>query len=135
MNVKLYLVVEPPPGTFLRQSLFGWLDSKFFPIITHTRSSNLVLFLEGGLWWSRLLIKPVQRCLKYPLLLEQILQLTPPDHPDLAQLENAKMGMMAVADAINEVSLQTQSPIPPKSKFKDLKPNLVHSRPPCAPST
>lgn len=49
-----------------------------------------------------LLIKPVQRCLKYPLLLDQILQLTPPDHPDRHQLEEAKIGMIAVADSINE---------------------------------
>ncbi|KAG0148406.1 hypothetical protein CROQUDRAFT_654910 [Cronartium quercuum f. sp. fusiforme G11] len=49
-----------------------------------------------------LLIKPVQRCLKYPLLLDQILQLTPLGHPDRAQLERAKAGMIAVADSINE---------------------------------
>ncbi|KAH9811616.1 hypothetical protein DFH28DRAFT_900641 [Melampsora americana] len=49
-----------------------------------------------------LLIKPVQRCLKYPLLLDQILQLTPSNHPDRHRLEEAKIGMIAVADSINE---------------------------------
>ncbi|EGG03819.1 uncharacterized protein MELLADRAFT_109034 [Melampsora larici-populina 98AG31] len=51
---------------------------------------------------SSLLIKPVQRCMKYPLLLDQISQLTPLDHPDRHQLEEAKNGMIAVADSINE---------------------------------
>lgn len=51
----------------------------------------------------RLLIKPIQRCLKYPLLLQQIIELTDGDHPDYFNLQRARANMVAVADAINEV--------------------------------
>ncbi|PLW49978.1 hypothetical protein PCASD_01312 [Puccinia coronata f. sp. avenae] len=49
-----------------------------------------------------LLIKPVQRCLKYSLLLDQIIKYTEPDDPDLSSLIQARDGMVTVADTINE---------------------------------
>jgi len=49
-----------------------------------------------------LLIKPVQRCLKYSLLLDQIIKYTEADDPDLSSLIQARDGMVAVADGINE---------------------------------
>lgn len=52
---------------------------------------------------ASLLIKPVQRCLKYPLLLNQILEKTPRSHPDYANLQLANEQMLAVAAHINEV--------------------------------
>ncbi|GAA5994924.1 uncharacterized protein JCM10292_004432 [Rhodotorula paludigena] len=51
---------------------------------------------------ASLLIKPVQRCLKYPLLLDQILALTPDDHPDRVSLQRANTDMLMVAEHINE---------------------------------
>ncbi|GAA5899556.1 uncharacterized protein JCM6883_005259 [Sporobolomyces salmoneus] len=51
---------------------------------------------------ASLLIKPVQRCLKYPLLLDQILSATPEDHSDREALQRANTDMLVVADAINE---------------------------------
>ncbi|GAA5895147.1 hypothetical protein JCM5296_000894 [Sporobolomyces johnsonii] len=51
---------------------------------------------------ASLLIKPVQRCLKYPLLLDQILAMTPNDHPDRASLQRANTDMLMVAEHINE---------------------------------
>ncbi|GAA6001811.1 hypothetical protein JCM10207_002331 [Rhodosporidiobolus poonsookiae] len=51
---------------------------------------------------ASLLIKPVQRCLKYPLLLDQILALTPEFHPDLPLLQRANTDMLMVAEHINE---------------------------------
>ncbi|KAK4705756.1 hypothetical protein P7C70_g450, partial [Phenoliferia sp. Uapishka_3] len=51
---------------------------------------------------ASLLIKPVQRCLKYPLLLNQILAATPTDHPDYANLERANRDMLNVAGHIND---------------------------------
>ncbi|RPA78819.1 hypothetical protein BJ508DRAFT_151588 [Ascobolus immersus RN42] len=48
-----------------------------------------------------LLIKPVQRVLKYPLLLTQLLECTPDDHPDYTALELASSGIKSVADSIN----------------------------------
>ncbi|KAH8147345.1 uncharacterized protein LAJ45_08501 [Morchella importuna] len=50
-----------------------------------------------------LLIKPVQRILKYPLLLTQLLECTPRNHPDFIQLEVAAKEMKFVADRINEM--------------------------------
>ncbi|KAM0789329.1 hypothetical protein ACM66B_000164 [Microbotryomycetes sp. NB124-2] len=49
-----------------------------------------------------LLIKPVQRALKYPLLLDQILALTPEDHPDRHDLLRANEMILGVAEHINE---------------------------------
>lgn len=52
---------------------------------------------------ASLLIKPVQRCLKYPLLLDQILAVTPLNHPDRANLQRANDQVLLVAEHINEV--------------------------------
>ncbi|GAA6047316.1 hypothetical protein JCM3770_001883 [Rhodotorula araucariae] len=52
---------------------------------------------------ASLLIKPVQRCLKYPLLLDQILAVTPETHPDRIALQRANAEMLMVAEHINEV--------------------------------
>ncbi|GAN04312.1 hypothetical protein MAM1_0060c03772 [Mucor ambiguus] len=50
-----------------------------------------------------LLIKPVQRVLKYPLLLREILSLTPPTHIDHDDLSAAVKEIQEVADNINEI--------------------------------
>jgi hypothetical protein len=50
-----------------------------------------------------LLIKPVQRVLKYPLLLKDSLSCTPTDHPDFAALRIACKEMSFVVGGINEV--------------------------------
>ncbi|KIY44341.1 hypothetical protein FISHEDRAFT_77544 [Fistulina hepatica ATCC 64428] len=50
-----------------------------------------------------LLIKPVQRFLKYPLLLSTLISCTPPDHPDLPDLVKAKALVEEMAARINEV--------------------------------
>lgn len=49
-----------------------------------------------------LLVKPVQRILKYPLLLQQLLESTPTDHPDRESLEKAVKETMNVSHRINE---------------------------------
>ncbi|KAB7505438.1 Dynamin-binding protein [Armadillidium nasatum] len=48
------------------------------------------------------LIKPVQRVLKYPLFIDSLLQNTPATHPDFKNLEAAKNQMLNVAKEINE---------------------------------
>lgn len=50
-----------------------------------------------------LLIKPVQRVLKYPLLLRQIISATDESHPDRPNLVAALDQLQVVADNINEV--------------------------------
>lgn len=50
-----------------------------------------------------MLIKPVQRVLKYPLLLEDLLKQTPASHPDYANLKKASVTVRSLADEINEI--------------------------------
>ncbi|KAI8334159.1 hypothetical protein EDC96DRAFT_525492 [Choanephora cucurbitarum] len=50
-----------------------------------------------------LLIKPVQRVLKYPLLLRELLVLTPSTHDDYDNLSAAVKEIQDVADNINEI--------------------------------
>ncbi|KAL7751283.1 hypothetical protein RI367_003142 [Sorochytrium milnesiophthora] len=54
--------------------------------------------------WSleSLLIKPVQRVLKYPLLLQQLVKATPEQHDDYPALQKVLSDMQKVADRINE---------------------------------
>ncbi|KDN46985.1 hypothetical protein K437DRAFT_256005 [Tilletiaria anomala UBC 951] len=51
---------------------------------------------------ASLLIKPVQRVLKYPLLLRQILKSTDPQADDYSALERALADLEALAERINE---------------------------------
>ena len=50
-----------------------------------------------------LLIKPVQRVLKYPLLLDKIVESTPDSHPDYQEVYSAKEAIAKVAQDINEI--------------------------------
>lgn len=69
--------------------------------------------------WSleSLLIKPVQRILKYPLMLHSLLEATPPDHPDYTALVWAEKEVRMVADRINELK-----------KRKDILEKIVRKR-------
>jgi len=64
-----------------------------------------------------LLIKPVQRVLKYPLLIQQILNSTSSTHPDYNNLVLAFDEIQGVADEINQVK-----------KRKDLADNIITGR-------
>ncbi|KAL8928257.1 MAG: hypothetical protein Q9208_001967 [Pyrenodesmia sp. 3 TL-2023] len=50
-----------------------------------------------------LLVKPVQRILKYPLLLDQLLEATPENHPDYLKLDIASREMKGISMRINEM--------------------------------
>ena len=50
-----------------------------------------------------LLVKPVQRILKYPLLLDQLLEVTPENHPDFIKLDVAAREMKGISMRINEM--------------------------------
>lgn len=50
-----------------------------------------------------LLVKPVQRVLKYPLLLDQLLEVTPENHPDYNHLDVAAREMKGISMRINEM--------------------------------
>ncbi|KAF9147414.1 hypothetical protein BG015_010964 [Linnemannia schmuckeri] len=66
---------------------------------------------------ASLLIKPVQRVLKYPLLINQIHALTPSDHQDFESLANVQKEMLLVAEEINEIK-----------KRKDIVEKIVGSK-------
>jgi hypothetical protein len=66
---------------------------------------------------ASLLIKPVQRVLKYPLLIEQIISSTSPSHEDYNNLVLAFNEIQAVADDINQVK-----------KRRDLADELITGR-------
>ncbi|EFN64992.1 Dynamin-binding protein [Camponotus floridanus] len=51
---------------------------------------------------SSILIKPVQRILKYPLMLYELIKCTEDNHPDKAAIEEAWKAMTNVASYINE---------------------------------
>lgn len=50
-----------------------------------------------------LLIKPVQRVLKYPLLLEKLVETTIDTHPDYKVIRSAQEAIARVAQDINEI--------------------------------
>ncbi|ORZ06291.1 hypothetical protein BCR41DRAFT_311662, partial [Lobosporangium transversale] len=52
---------------------------------------------------ASMLIKPVQRVLKYPLLINQIHALTPPDHVDFESIASLQKEMLHIAEEINDI--------------------------------
>lgn len=75
-----------------------------------------------------LLVKPVQRILKYPLLLQQLLETTPADHPDHKMLEAAVKETMNVSHRINEAKKRAdlvESIVNRKRKESDVRSGLA----------
>ncbi|KAJ9602430.1 hypothetical protein H2200_012972 [Cladophialophora chaetospira] len=60
--------------------------------------------------WSldALLVKPIQRITKYPLLLNQLLEATPDTHPDIEFVRRATIEITEVNVRINEVKKHTE---------------------------
>eukprot|EP00698_Gefionella_okellyi_P014851 TRINITY_DN4134_c0_g7_i1.p1 TRINITY_DN4134_c0_g7~~TRINITY_DN4134_c0_g7_i1.p1 ORF type:complete len:618 (-),score=121.76 TRINITY_DN4134_c0_g7_i1:980-2833(-) len=56
----------------------------------------------GGLELPALLITPVQRLARYPLLLGDLIKYTEPTHPDYKQLDEALMKLKEIATRVNE---------------------------------
>ncbi|MCJ1404942.1 hypothetical protein MMC11_008168 [Xylographa trunciseda] len=50
-----------------------------------------------------LLVKPVQRILKYPLLLKELVEVTPENHPDFTMLDTVAREMVGVSKRINDM--------------------------------
>ena len=72
-----------------------------------------------------LLVKPVQRILKYPLLLDQLIEVTPVNHPDYTALDVAAREMKGISMRINEMKkradLMEQVNKPRKRKESDVR--------------
>ncbi|KAF4555257.1 RhoGAP domain-containing protein 7 [Elsinoe fawcettii] len=75
-----------------------------------------------------LLVKPVQRILKYPLLLQQLLAVTPPDHPDHAALSRSVIESTNVSQRINDAKRRAdlvESIVQRKKKDTDVRSGLA----------
>ena len=74
-----------------------------------------------------LLVKPVQRIMKYPLLLTQLIEATPEDHPDLTALKNSFRLVTELNSQINETKKQAdlvQQALTRKRKESDVRNGL-----------
>lgn len=69
----------------------------FYNCTEYTKETTTAWTLDS------LLIKPVQRLLKYPLLLKNLLSVTVSSHPDYANVRQALFEYEVVADRINSV--------------------------------
>ena len=72
-----------------------------------------------------LLVKPVQRLLKYPLLLDQLVEVTPENHPDFTALDIASREMKGISMRINDMKRRAdileQVTQPRKRKESDVR--------------
>ncbi|KAF9494134.1 hypothetical protein BDN71DRAFT_1449211 [Pleurotus eryngii] len=73
------------------------------PLSTYLALTQRIASTHSHAWdLPSLLIKPVQRLLKYPLLIQAIIDATPPSHSDYQHLKEAKERTEEVARAVNE---------------------------------
>ncbi|KAJ7072944.1 hypothetical protein C8F01DRAFT_266392 [Mycena amicta] len=79
-----------------------WLPSTPQLTAYHTQTRDLASSLSHAWDLASLLIKPVQRLLKYSLLLDAIIEATSPTHPDRTHLVSARTAIEQVAYAVNE---------------------------------
>ena len=82
------------------------LSDKDCPEKIKTFLSHCQTEIQGktGAWdLGSLVIKPVQRILKYPLLIKQLLKETNEEHADYMDLEKALTSLESMADKINEI--------------------------------
>jgi hypothetical protein len=56
-----------------------------------------------------LLVKPVQRLLKYPLLLQTLKDVTPPTHDDYNDIEAARQGIIDISNRINDLKKRQET--------------------------
>jgi hypothetical protein len=75
-------------------------------MISFINQTKAIASTHSNSWdLNSLLIKPIQRFLKYPLLLETLVMSTPDTHPDKPDLIRAKTAMVEASRLVNE---QTQ---------------------------
>lgn len=79
--------------------LLGWVNACFQHCPNLTSAWDL----------DSLLIKPVQRMLRYPLLLDDLIKQTPADHPDLSDLKAANETIRQIAARIEMAKKRQQT--------------------------
>lgn len=75
-----------------------WLDE------CHNNASDITSAWD----LDSLLVKPTQRISKYPMLLTQLLETTPQDHPDRERLSNAARDSVSMLTRINEAKKRAE---------------------------
>lgn len=87
------LITENPTS-----AMISYIDQTKAIASTHSNSWDL----------NSLLIKPIQRFLKYPLLLETLVMSTPDTHPDKPDLIRAKIAMVDAGRLVNEQTTKVE---------------------------
>ena len=80
-------------------ALLGWVMACFNHCPNLTSAWDL----------DSLLVKPVQRMLKYPILLDDLIAKTDPEHPDLENLKEATSTIKQIAGRIEEAKSRQQT--------------------------
>jgi hypothetical protein len=81
------------------QDLSGWVVACFEQVENMTQAWDL----------DSLLLKPCQRLLKYPLLLEGLANASDPNHPDLPNIKEARKELLAINGRINEAKARSDT--------------------------
>jgi len=79
--------------------LSGWVVACFEQVENMTQAWDL----------DSLLLKPCQRLLKYPLLLESLANASDPDHPDLQNIIDARKELLAINARINDAKARSDT--------------------------
>lgn len=79
--------------------LSGWVIACFEQVQNMTQAWDL----------DSLLLKPCQRLLKYPLLLESLANASDPNHPDLMNIRNARKELLAINARINDAKARSDT--------------------------
>lgn len=92
-----YFLNQDNAATYMKKhgsnpELTGWVSACFEQVENMTQAWDL----------DSLLLKPCQRLLKYPLLLDGLENSSDPDHPDLPNIKAARKELLAVSARINE---------------------------------
>lgn len=94
------------PCRHLEKILFSPKTARDVKYLKIRPPCDILFFVCSGkpnlLDMGSLLIKPVQRIMKYPLLLSELWQATPEDHPDYLPLQEALTATKIINVNINE---------------------------------
>ncbi|CAN9178091.1 hypothetical protein CC77DRAFT_1008413 [Alternaria alternata] len=81
------------------ETLSGWVTACFEQVENMTQAWDL----------DSLLLKPCQRLLKYPLILQSLQEITDPDHPDLPKIKEAHEELRAMSQRINQAKARSDT--------------------------
>ncbi|KAI8800654.1 hypothetical protein BJ742DRAFT_65885 [Cladochytrium replicatum] len=130
--LKMMPRIEETYGDYCRQNeaavvRLGELASPDCPqdVRDFLKSCQLKLVGRTQAWdLPSLVIKPVQRVLKYPLLIRELIKYTDPSHPDFENLVTVAQQIEKVAEKINE--LKKRKDVVDKYIADKTKTNLIH---------